>query len=486
MAEADQAVPAARGGGLKTTVFPKPPPVTGGWSLSRPQLVRAVARRFSWGLSDQAMSSLSNAAMSLYIARQLGATQFGAFSVAYVTYSLVLNASRGLATDPLLVRYSHVEHSQWKRAVQCATATATLVGIVAGIVCLAVGAVATGTTSKSFIALGVSLPGLMLQDSWRYSFFALGKGSRAFLNDTIWTVSLVAGLLVLRSIHHETVFAFVLAWGASANLAAAVGPLQARLLPRWNGAAEWLSKTRDLGTRYLIENTANSSSNQLRLYAVGFIVGLTAVGYIQEGILLMGPFSVIFMGISLVTVPEAARALRKSVKHLWRYCIFIGIALTLAALAWGVLLEVALPHGLGTLLLHKGKWESAYGLVPWMVMSMTGATVIAGAVAGLRALGAAKRSMRSNLFASATYVVFGVAGAAIHGTLGSVEGTACATWVGAAVYWPQLRLALRDYRASLKDQDRATAIAVRAAAAARDGAASAVSDGGTSLLARNR
>ena len=31
------------------------------------------------------MSSLSNAAMSLYIARELGATQFGAFSVAYVT-----------------------------------------------------------------------------------------------------------------------------------------------------------------------------------------------------------------------------------------------------------------------------------------------------------------------------------------------------------------------------------------------------------------
>jgi O-antigen/teichoic acid export membrane protein len=385
--------------------------------------------------------------VSLYIARQLGAAQFGAFSVAYVTYSFVLNASRGLATDPLLVRYSHVEHAAWKRAVQCCTTTAALVGLASGIACLLIGAAATGTTCLSFIALGISLPGLMLQDSWRYSFFALGKGSKAFINDTIWTVSLVATLLLLRAVHHETVFWFVLAWGATASLAAAVGPLQARLIPRWNGAAEWLARTRDLGTRYLVENTGNSSSNTIRLYAVGLIAGLAAAGYIQEGILLMGPFSVIFMGVSLVTVPEAARSLRTSTRRLWRYCVLIAIALTLAAFAWGVVLMVALPRGLGTLLLHKGSWQSAYGMVPWMTMSMTGATIIAGASAGLRALGAARRSMRITLTSSAIYVLLGVIGAAVHGAYGSAEGTGLATWIGAALCWWQLRAALREHSA---------------------------------------
>ena len=397
------------------------------------------------------MSSLSNAAMSLYIARELGAFEFGGFSVAYVTYSFVLNASRGLATDPLLVRYSHVEYPAWKRAVQCCTATAALVGLVMGVVCLVIGAVATGTTRLPFIALGISLPGLTLQDSWRYSFFALGKGSKAFLNDTIWTVSLVVALLLLHVVHHQTVFWFVLAWGLSANLAAAVGPFQARLLPRWDGAAEWLAKTRDLGTRYLIENTSTSGSGQIRLYAVGFIAGLAAVGYIQEGTLMMGPFSVIFMGISLVTVPEAARSLHKSVRRLWIYCIAVGTALTLAALSWGVILEVALPRGLGAVLLRSGKWESAYSIVPWMVMSMMGATIIAGATAGLRALGVAKRSMRINLISSAIYVVLGVAGAAIHGTVGSVEATALAAWIGAALTWWQLRVGVHAYSESLRN-----------------------------------
>ncbi len=228
--------------------------------------------------------------------------------------------------------------------------------------------------------------------------------------------------------------------------------LQARLVPRWDGALEWLSKTRDLGTRYLFENTANSSSNQIRLYAVGFIIGLAAVGYIQEGTLLMGPFFVIFQGVSLVTVPEAARSLRKSTRRLWQYCVLVAIALTLGAFAWGVVLEVAMPHGLGTLLLHKGNWEAAYGVVPWMALSMMGATVAAGASAGLRALGAAKRSMRIVLISASIYVLLGVAGAIVHGVYGSVQGTALATWIGAALCWWQLRVALREYTASLKDQ----------------------------------
>ena len=85
--------------------------------LSASPVLRRVARRFGWGLADQAMSSVSNAAVSFYVARELGATQFGAFSLAYVTYSFALNASRGLATDPLVVRYSNADPAAWRRAV---------------------------------------------------------------------------------------------------------------------------------------------------------------------------------------------------------------------------------------------------------------------------------------------------------------------------------------------------------------------------------
>ena len=53
-----------------------------------------------------------------------------------------------------------------------------------------------GTARLAFLALGLTLPGLLLQDSWRYSFFALGQGSQAFVNDTIWALTLVAAAAV--------------------------------------------------------------------------------------------------------------------------------------------------------------------------------------------------------------------------------------------------------------------------------------------------
>ena len=73
------------------------------------------------------MSSINNFAVNIYIARTLGAVQYGAFGLAQVTYGFALNASRGLATDPLLVRYSGTHLPIWLRAVTRCTGTAATV-----------------------------------------------------------------------------------------------------------------------------------------------------------------------------------------------------------------------------------------------------------------------------------------------------------------------------------------------------------------------
>ena len=191
-----------------------------------------VARRLGWGVADQAVSSVTNFAVNIYVAHYLGATQYGAFSLAYVTYAFVLNASRGLATDPLLVRFSGAELSDWRAAVAKCTGTATVVGLALGSCVLAAAAIIGGTSGSAFLALGLTMPGLMLQDSWRYAFFALGRGSQAFLNDMVWAITLVPALVLLRKTGHADVFWFVFAWGATAAIAAAVGPWQARVIPR--------------------------------------------------------------------------------------------------------------------------------------------------------------------------------------------------------------------------------------------------------------
>jgi O-antigen/teichoic acid export membrane protein len=389
------------------------------------------------------MSSLTNAAVSIYAARSLAAAQFGAFSLAYVTYAFALNASRGLATDPLMVRFSGTDVPTWRRAVAECTGTAVAVGLVGGAVVLGVAGLFSGTARLAFFALGLSLPGLMLQDSWRYSFFALGRGSGAFINDLIWALAMVAGLLILRVTHHQHVFWFVFVWGAAATVAALAGPLQARVIPRLTATWSWIRTHRDLGPRYLAENTANSAASQLRLYGVGILLGLAAAGYVQASLTLMGPFMVIFMGFSLVTVPEAARILRRSPQHLRLFCLLVGGGLALAALAWGAALLVALPRGLGQWLLGP-IWRPAYPLVLPVAVGLAGACVIAGATAGLRGLGASRRSLRSQVTASVLFVIFGLAGAAVGGVTGTVEATTLAIWLGAVVWWWQLHVAMRE------------------------------------------
>src|ERR1700735_838378 len=170
------------------------------------RLRSGLVRRLSWGVADQAVSSLANAAVGLYIVRTLGATQFGAFSLAYVTFGFALNASRGLSTDPLLIRFSGVEKAAWRRAVASSTGTSILVGLAGGAVLLAVAALLGGTTGTAFLALGLTMPILMLQDSWRFSFFALGRGSQAFLNDLIWGLTMVPGLIFLTELGQASVF----------------------------------------------------------------------------------------------------------------------------------------------------------------------------------------------------------------------------------------------------------------------------------------
>ncbi len=90
------------------------------------------------------------------------------------------------------------------------------------------------------------------------------------------------------------------------------GWAQSGIRPRLTGARPWIRDHRDLGYRYLVENTCVSGAGQLRAYGLGAIVGVGAVGVVRGAELLQGPFLAVLMGLTLVTVAEAARMLRQA------------------------------------------------------------------------------------------------------------------------------------------------------------------------------
>jgi O-antigen/teichoic acid export membrane protein len=408
--------------------------------------VRQASRRLTWGVADQAMSSLTNFLLTLFVARTLGSrspAEFGAFTLAYVTYGFAINASRGLSIEPLLVRFSGTMLPIWRRAAASCTGTALLVGLVTGVCAVGTGLLIGGTTGLAFIALGLTLPGLLLQDSWRYSFFAVGHGHHAFVNDAVWAVLLLPSLILLKITGHADVFWFVLAWGTTAAIGAAVAPLQGRVIPSLAGAPAWLSRHRDLGPRYLAENTGSNAADTLRSYTLSYMLGLAAVGYIQAASTLMGPFKIVFFGISLITLPEAAKLLRRTPRLLPLFCVAVTAGLTLLALVWGVVLLVALPRGLGHLMLGN-LWRPTYPLVlPAAIYTMASCGTT-GALLGLHALGAARRSLRAVIITAVLVLACGLVGAETAGTVGTMQFVAGAAWLGTLVMWWQLRLALQD------------------------------------------
>ncbi|MFJ9775015.1 hypothetical protein ACIRVF_27835 [Kitasatospora sp. NPDC101157] len=402
---------------------------------------RGVLGRVSWGLADQAVTSMINFAVGIYVARELGVHAFGVFSLAWLTYGVVLNVSRGLATDPLMVRFSGVPEAAWRAAAARSSGTALAVGATLGAVCLLVGLGLGGGVGSAFACLGVALPALLLQDSRRFAFFAAGTGRKAFTNDLVQGAALVPAMVVAARV--GTVSAFLLAWGAAAAAAAGYGFLQSGVRPRVTRARGWLREQRDLGSRYLVENVSLSGAGQLRAYGLGAIAGVGAVGAVRGAELLQGPFLALLMGLSLVTVAEAARVLRRTPQRLGRFCLLLGGGQAGAALLWGAAL-LLMPDRVGHLVLGD-VWHSASQLIVPATLGVAGAGLGSGAAAGLRALAAARRSLRCQLFASACYLGGGLGGAALAGTVGSAWGVATATACGSAVWWRQLRAALREH-----------------------------------------
>ncbi|MEV0803784.1 hypothetical protein AB0I34_39240 [Kribbella sp. NPDC050281] len=409
--------------------------------------MKGVLRRLTWGLADQAVTSLVSFVVGIVVARSLGAVEFGAFSLAWVTYGVVVNISRGLATDPLAVRFSGVPRPVWRKAVASSTGMAIAVGLIMGTICVLVGVLLGGRPGAAFIALGIVLPGLMLQDSWRFAFFSSGQGGKAFVADITWATALVP-LLYLAS-RDPSVTRFVLAWGLAGAFAALVSGLQAGVAPRLFRALDWLRQHRDLGLRYLAENLTISGAYQFKMYGLGALAGIAAVGTVRGAEMMLGPFFIVLSGIGLVAVPEAARVLRRRPRALPWFCLLLGGAQAFAALAWGLALLFALPDAWGHALLGE-VWLTSSALLLPATLSVMFASFYTGASAGLRALGVARRSLRAQLWASAAYLIGGVGGAAIAGALGSSWGAACATFVGAIVWWWSFGVGIRERWAQLE------------------------------------
>jgi O-antigen/teichoic acid export membrane protein len=404
-------------------------------------VIRQVALRAGWGVADQALSSIVNLAVGVLVARTVDPASFGAFGLVFSTYLIVLGVCRALVAEPLVVRFSAREDEEWRYATRAATGSALALGIVAGAGCALVGFASGGVFGRALLALGAVLPGLLLQDTWRYAFFAAGRGRQAFVNDLAAAAALPALAALAETTH--AVGLFVLAWGGAGACAALVGALQARLAPAPIAGPSWIRSQRDLALPYLGEFAA-LGAGEAALFGVAGLAGLAAAGALRAGQILVGPLRVLFLGVRLAAVPEGVRLLRDPRSSPRAAALRLSAGLAGVALAWGALLTL-LPSSVGESLVGRSFGEARHVMVP-LSLAMAGTGAVTGALIGLRALAAARRSLLSRVLVTPFMVAASIAGAAVAGAPGTAWAVAGVTWLSLGLWWRQFLAALAERR----------------------------------------
>ena len=410
------------------------------------RFVAGFATRFGWGLADQTLSSLTNFALTVLVARSVGVTEFGYFAIVLTIYLTSLGISRAAITSPLSIRFSTCPQREWQDAVRSATGSVLVLATFMGIACAVVGLFVQDPLRGALVALGVCLPGLLVQDSWRFAFFASGHKSQAFVNDLVWGVTLVVLFVPVLLSTYDGVGWFVAAWGGAAAIAAAFGAYQARLIPKPGAALTWWRNHRDLSDWFTYEFLAIRGSVQVAIFAIAAMLSVHAVGALRAGGVLFGASNILVLGLGLVAVPEGVKLLSTSVAGFRHTMLSLSGIVGVIALAWGGVL-VVLPDGIGTALLGE-TWPAARELLlPLGLATAFGAAAI-GFTSGLRSLAAAKTIFRARLLVTVLLLAGVFAGALIgRSAQGVAWGDAIANALALLIWFWFFHIAMREHGA---------------------------------------
>lgn len=415
--------------------------------------IPGILRRAGWNFVDQAISSGTNAALSILIARSVDAGAFGSFAIAFSVFGFLVGASQAVSTSPLGVRFSAVSRDAFRNAASAAAGTAFALGVVSGLLCLAVGMVLGGGTGEALTALAVVLPALLTQDAWRFAFFSQGRPASAALNDGLWAVvqlGLVSALLVGGV---SAVGPLVLAWGGAAAAAALLGVRQAGTWPRPDRAWRWLRDHRNLTGYQLAEFSSLQGCHQSALLIISAIASLEVVGALRGVQVLLGPATILQVAAFSFAVPELSRRRDSFTQQQWmRASLAVSGVVTVLGFSWGAFFLLA-PDSVGRALLGD-TWVGTSAILWPMILGQLGGNLAHGPAAALIGMDRAKVSLSLQAAFAVLTFVGAIGGVLVAGAEGAAWGFAAPSWILLGFWWLKLHQQARQFGGALPTSSR--------------------------------
>lgn len=388
-------------------------------------------RAWALGAIDQGVSSATNLAASIVAVRWLEAREIGAFGVAFATYTIVLGVARSVASEPLAIRFAAADKLTISQQARSACGSGLLIALLASIGCLGLALLFEDPMQSSLSSLAIVLPGLIVQDCWRLSFFTRQEGGKAVANDAIWGLSFI--LIVVLKGDASSGGAVITLWGVAAYVAAVLGSRQAGALPALHRGASWIKSHSDVVPRYVGESLATFGSTQGIYYLVALISGLGQAGILRTGQVLVGPLNVALMGARLVAVPIAATVAAESLDRLFTTLRKLAATLTLVAVAWGALILIV-PDDTGIRIIGS-IWDDAKDTVLPLSIWLAAFGVLLSPAVGMRVLNFNVLSFRLRILTGMAALGASAVGTAAGGAVGASWGLATAMVLASGMWW---------------------------------------------------
>lgn len=420
----------------------------------RQQVVKLLGRA-GWTTGDQVLVSLTNMVLTVLVARALSQEGFGAFSVAFAVYSLVVGGSRALVNQPLVVRFTGADHDRFAEAARAASGAGVLLGAAAGLVTAVVGLFTSDGSGPSLIVIGILLPGLLLQDLWRLAFIAEGRPQRAVAIDVVWAVGQLGAVIAVQASGYASASTLLLAWGLTALVSGLVGGRLFGGGPRLRSALPWMWGQRDLLRYYLASFLSVLGANQVAILLIAAVGSKVIVGSLRAAQVVLGPLNLIGYALSAFATPEIARRGLRG-----RKALLVGVALStvlvVAQLAYG-LVVLSVPDSWGEFA-FKANWDGARAVLGASLVGLVAIGAGFGASTLLVALGFAKQTFWTNLVLGPALIVFGLVGLHLGGAYGAALGLSLAQCIVTPIQWVMVVRLMRRHGSGddLAEASRAT------------------------------
>ncbi len=403
-----------------------------------------VTSAAAWSLVDQVLSSGTNVAASVLVARVVGPAEYGSFTLVFGTWTILLGATRAILCQPYTVLVSGSAAPEWRGTTRAAAATVLLFGAVFSLAAFLVGMGLGLHTSvgSAFVMLGIFAAPLALQDFWRFAGFSQNSPRAATYNDGVWALVQTVALAALVGLGVLTPATAVAGWGLGALAGALYGLQQFHVWPALGASDRTLiRKNAGLAGWYGVATASYQAGSYGAVLLVGAGIGTAALGGLASVGNLLAPARLMVSSGEAILLPNVSGVARHGDRcHVRDLC-------TSYSLLFAALYAVA-----GGGLMLTGRWALRFIFGPDydqfspillpVVLAGVVSGLASGVVLGFRALGEA-RALAAMQVASAAGRIAIVAATLPFGVVAVAWGLALAEASRTALAWVMLETAVQ-------------------------------------------